>query len=114
LVGRLFAVKTIEDAFCIDAIPPLVPKSHWIFHSNRFDKLLNENLPAAFFKALGALDHSENPAVKDLAAAGRFYDWLAPQIDPPAFRRLLTPFFVHSFRDLDGDLLGGRHSDANR
>ena len=106
LVGRLFAVKTIEDAFCIDVEPPLLPRSLWVFHTDRFEQLSTEELPAAFFDALGALDHSTNPAVNDLAATGRFYDWLAPQIDPAAFRRLLTLFFSHSFHDLDGDLLG--------
>lgn len=48
----------------------------------------------------------DNAAVRDLAATGRFYDWLAPQVDAPAFRRLLALFFTHNFRRLDEDLLG--------
>src|SRR5579862_1021633 len=87
LVGRLFAAKTIEDAFCIGVDPPLLPNAYWVFHANRFDALPDEHLPAAFFEALGALDHSDNPAVRDLAATSRFYDWLAPEVDPTAFRR---------------------------
>jgi hypothetical protein len=106
LVGRLFAFKTIEDAFCVNVEPPLLPAQHWVFHANRFDSISDQHLPAAFLDALGALDHSENPAVRDLAATSRFYDWLADEVDPVAFRQLLTPFFIHSFRNLDGDLLG--------
>jgi hypothetical protein len=106
LVGRLFAVKAIEDGFCIGTHPPLIPPDAWVFHSDRFDALAPEELPSAFFAALGGLARADNPAVQDLAATGRFYDWLSPQVDPAAFRRLLELFFASNLARLDGDLLG--------
>lgn len=106
LIGRLFAIKTIEDAFCVDVSPPLLPEEHWVFHSEKFDGLDSNELPIAFFTALQMLEEADNSAIKDLAATGRFYDWLAPQLDPIAFRRLIELFFSHNFCELDGDLLG--------
>lgn len=106
LVGRLFAVKTIEDAFCLGVDPPLVPKTHWVFHSTQFDALDSNDLAARFFEALSRLESVPHPAVRDLAATGRFYDWLAPEVDPMAFRRLLELFTAHSLGELNGDLLG--------
>jgi len=106
LIGRLFAMKTIEDAFCINVTPPLIPESTWVFHSTRFDSTPPEGLPVQFFAALADLGNTANPAVRDLAATGQFFDWLAPVVDPIAFRRLLDLFFSHNFADLDGDLLG--------
>lgn len=106
LIGRLFAFKTIEDAFCVGVEPPLLPRSNWVFHTTRFDDLPPEDLPQAFFNALGNLGDTDNPAVQDLAATGRFFDWLSTEVDPIVFRRLLDLFFSHTFVDLDGDLLG--------
>jgi len=106
LIGRLFAVKVIEDAFCIGTTPPLIAEADWVFHSTRFDDCERQLLPERFFESLGALSGSANPAVRDIAATGRFYDWLAPQVDPTAFRRLLTLFASRNFSQLDGDLLG--------
>lgn len=106
LIGRLFSVKTIEDCFCVGVTPPLISENRWVFHSSRFDSTARELLPEQFFAALAGLGDADNLAVRDLAATGRFYDWLAPQVDPTAFRRLLELFFSHSFAVLDGDLLG--------
>lgn len=106
LIGRLFALKTIEDAFCIGVTPPLLPPEFWVFQTDRFDNTQPDELPTAFFAALGELENADNPAVRDLAATGRFYDWLAPQLDPISFRRLIELFYSHSFAELDGDLLG--------
>lgn len=106
LIGRLFAIKAIEDGFCVDTDPPLIPQSDWVFHTQRFDVVSIDELPRQFFDALAGLAHVENAAVKDLAATGRFYDWLGPQLDATAFRRLLAIFFSHSFNQLDDDLLG--------
>ena len=106
LIGRLFAIKAIEDGFCVETEPPLIPRADWVFHTKRFDHCDLEDLPGRFFQALAALAKVENAAVKDLAATGRFYDWLAPQVDAGAFRRLLATFFSHSFSRLDEDLLG--------
>ena len=106
LVGRLFAVKSIEDCFCVGTVPPLLPSEDWVFHTDRFDAAEASELPAAFFGALSALSSSQNPAIRDIAATGRFYDWLVPQLRPGPFRRLIALFVSHSFADLDGDLLG--------
>ena len=106
LIGRLFSVKVIEDSFCIDTDPPLIPETDWVFHSDRFDGIDQAELPERFFSALAGLSQVANPAVRDLAATGRFYDWLAPQVSAPAFRRLLALFFSHNFIRLDDDLLG--------
>lgn len=106
LIGRLFSVKVIEDGFCVDTDPPLIPEDDWVFHSTRFDSLPLDELPDQFFSALAGLSQAENPAVRDLAATGRFYDWLAPQVNALAFRRLISVFFAHNFVQLDEDLLG--------
>jgi methylase of polypeptide subunit release factors len=106
LIGRLFAIKAIEDGFCVDTEPPLIPRRDWLFHTGRFDNIETDRLPKTFFHSMADLAEVENAAVKDLAATGRFYDWLAPQIDAAAFRRLLTIFFSHNFARLDEDLLG--------
>ena len=106
LIGRLFAVKVIEDAFCLGTTPPLIPERDWVFHSTRFDDVEPAELPQRFFEALAALSDADNPAVRDLAATGRFYDWLAPQVSSSAFRRLLALFVSHKFAGLDEDLLG--------
>ena len=106
LVGRLFAIKSIEDCFCVGTEPPLLPPTDWVFHTDRFDALEASQLPGAFFEALSALSSSHNSALRDMAATGRFYDWLAPQLRPAPFRRLLALFASHSFAELDGDLLG--------
>lgn len=106
LIGRLFSVKVIEDSFCVPADPPLIPRQEWVFHSTRFDGIAPGDLPGAFFAALAGLSQAHNPAVRDLAATGRFYDWLAPQVNAPAFRRLVALFASHGFGQLDEDLLG--------
>jgi hypothetical protein len=106
LVGRLFAIKAIEDGFCIGTNPPLIEPAEWVFHSERFDRVPPDQLPLSFFAALGRLVEADNPAIRDLAATGRFYDWLAPRVDPSAFRRLVSLFFAHNFGNLDGDPLG--------
>jgi hypothetical protein len=92
LIGRLFAIKAIEDGFCVDTEPPLIPRDDWVFHSDRFDEIELGRLPEAFFEGMAGLAEVDNAAVKDLAATGRFYDWLGPQLDPAAFRRLLAIF----------------------
>lgn len=106
LVGRLFAIKSIEDCFCVGTEPPLLPRPDWVFHTGRFDGVDAAELPGAFFGALSALSSSQNPALRDMAATGRFYDWLAPQLRPVPFRRLLALFASRTFARLDGDLLG--------
>jgi hypothetical protein len=106
LVGRLFAMKTIEDAFCVGVEPPLIPQANWVFHSDRFDGQTRDELPSVFFAALEDLGNVANPAIADLATTNRFYDWLASEVDPTAFRRLIDLFYSHDFSELDGDLLG--------
>ena len=106
LIGRLFAVKSIEDCFSVETTPPLLPPEAWVFHTDRFDTVEASRLTAEFFSALTSLSSSENSAIRDMAATGRFYDWLVPQLRPAPFRRLLALFISHNFRELDGDLLG--------
>jgi hypothetical protein len=106
LIGRLFAIKAIEDSFCIDTQPPLIPRDDWIFHTTRFDSVELDLLPQAFFAEMAGLAAVDNLAVQDLAATGRFYDWLATKLDPTAFRRLIALFFKHNFTSLNEDLLG--------
>jgi hypothetical protein len=106
LVGRLFAYKTIEDCFCLDVTPPLIEAERWMFHTRRYDACEPEALPTEIFRAMAGLAGSANPVVRDLATTGAFYDWIAPRVDPAAFRRLVAAFFVHDLRHLDGDLLG--------
>jgi hypothetical protein len=74
LIGRLFAIKAIEDGFCVDTEPPLIPRSEWIFHTTRFDQIEPSRLTQAFFEGMARLAETNNAAVKDLAATGRFYD----------------------------------------
>jgi len=37
LIGRLFAIKAIEDSFCIATEPPLIPPQDWVFHTDQFN-----------------------------------------------------------------------------
>lgn len=106
LVGRLFSIKVIEDGFCIGVTPPLIPETHWIFHSTRFDASSPSELPVEVFSALDDLADAGAPAVRDFSTVAKFYDWLAPFVQPGTFRRLLELFFVNNFSSLDGDLLG--------
>ena len=106
LVGRLFAYKTIEDCFCRDVEPPLIERKLWIFHTDRYDQTPPEELAGAMFKAMATLAGAANPIVRGFAETGRFYDWLAPKVEPAAFRRLASLFFAHDLGRLDGDLLG--------
>ena len=39
LVGRLFAIKAIEDGFCVGTVPPLIEPAEWVFHSEKFDRV---------------------------------------------------------------------------
>jgi hypothetical protein len=52
LVGRLFAIKAIEDGFCVGTRSPLIARADWVFHSERFDQIPSDRLAAAFFTAL--------------------------------------------------------------
>lgn len=106
LIGRLFAIKAIEDGFCVDTDPPLIPVSAWVFHSIQFDGTASSDLPRQFFGSLGGLATADNLAVRDIAATGQFYDWISTQVGPVAFRRLIELFFSHNFSELNGDLLG--------
>lgn len=106
LIGRLFAIKAIEDGFCVATQPPLIPQSAWVFHSSQFDTTPQADLPELFFARLGGLASADNLAVRDVAATGQFYDWISSQVGPIAFRRLIELFFSHNFSELNGDLLG--------
>jgi hypothetical protein len=53
LIGRLFAIKAIEDNFCLGTNPPLIPQADWVFHTDRFDRIESSQLPVVFFAAIG-------------------------------------------------------------
>lgn len=106
LIGRLFAIKAIEDGFCVATDPPLIAAANWVFHSEQFDATAPSDLPAQFFGSLAGLATADNLAVRDVAATGQFYDWISGQVGSIAFRRLIELFFSHNFSELNGDLLG--------
>ncbi len=106
LVGRLFAFKTIEDCFGPDDDVPLIERELRIFDTDRYDALAPDALAPAMFEAMHRLAEAGNPVIRGLAADGRFYDWIATEVDPAAFRRLVAHFFAHDLEELDGDLLG--------
>lgn len=106
LVSRLFAIKVLEDAFCVGVNPPLVPLNLWIFNSSRFDSVSSERLPQDVLEALNEFGEQAPPAIRDFATSGKFYDWIQSYLDPATFRRLVELFFMHEFTQLDGDLLG--------
>lgn len=106
LIGRLFAIKAIEDGFCVGTNPPLIPEADWVFHSTQFDQTTSPELPEQFFSSLAGLANADNLAVRDVAATGQFYDWISTQVGSVSFRRLIELFFSHNFSELNGDLLG--------
>src|SRR6185437_15016203 len=106
LIGRLFAYKSIEDAFCVGESPPLVEEPLWVFNTKRHDNLSDDGLRSSVAKSLSKLKAAHNPAVKRLATNGVFYDWILLRIDATLFRNLVELFASHDFSKLEGDLLG--------
>ena len=106
LISRLFALKVIEDAYCVGQYPPLIEKKLWVVNAPDYNGLSPDELLAAVTKKMRSLTGSKNPLVKGMAVFGAFFDWVTEQIDPVIFRTLFELFVVHDFRGLQGDLLG--------
>lgn len=106
LVGRLFAFKVIEDCFCIGVEPPLIEPQQYVFHTDTYNALSNDQLVTAVFQRIRGLEADAPPAIQNLAKTGRFYDWIETRADANAFRRVFRTFASHQFGSLSGDLLG--------
>lgn len=106
LISRLFALKVIEDAYCVGQRVPLIEEHLWVVNTPDYNGLSADELLAAVTRRMRNLTASKNPLVKGMAVFGAFFDWVTEQIDPVIFRTLFELFVVHDFRSLQGDLLG--------
>lgn len=106
LIGRLFAYKVLEDAFCIGVSPPLLSPNKYVFHRTDYDALDAEELLESVFYRMQCLGSGTPQVIQNLAKTGAFFDWMKDRVDPQSFRRLFTLLATRSFRDLSGDLLG--------
>lgn len=106
LVGRLFAYKVLEDAFCIGVSPPLLSPDKYVFHRSDYDALDPAALVEAVFHRMQGLESGTPQVIQNLAKTGAFFDWIKDRVDPQSFRRLFTLLATRGFRDLSGDLLG--------
>lgn len=106
LISRCFAIKAIEDAFCIEQEEPLIEAEHWLFPSGAYDNLSAIDIRTAVFVRIRGLAESVNPVVRQFAQFGFFFDWIETYIDPVLFRSLLEIFAVHDFTHIEGDVLG--------
>jgi hypothetical protein len=106
LLSRFFAVKVIEDVFCIGVEQPLIEENLWLFSTAIYDNLQPEDIRTEVFQRIRQLSHSNNPVVQRLAGYGFFFDWIETYIDPVVFRALLETFGIHDFTHVEGDLLG--------
>lgn len=106
LIGRLFACKVLEDAFCIGVSPPLLSPDKYVFHTNEYDDLDAAGLVSTVFSRMAALERGTPLVVQNLARTGSFFNWIEGRVDPQSFRRLFALFATRGFRQLSGDLLG--------
>jgi len=106
LIGRLFALKVIEDKFCVREDEPLIDSDYWIFRSPRYDGRPSEEIRKELFQSLRALKSSGNVAIQRFAEYGFFFDWIENYIDPILFRSLFEMIASCNFERLEGDLLG--------
>lgn len=106
LISRCFALKAIEDAFCIHEEEPLIQPEHWLFAPNAYEGLVASEIRAQAFARIRRLAQAENPVIARFAQFGFFFDWIETYIDPVIFRSLLEIFAVHDFTNVEGDVLG--------
>ena len=106
LIGRLFALKVIEDKFCVREPEPLLESDRWVFRSLRYDDRPAEEIRQRSFQCLRALRGSGNLAIQAFAEYGFFFDWIETYIDPVLFRGLFEMIASSNFEGLRGDLLG--------
>jgi hypothetical protein len=106
LIGRMFAVKAIEDIFCLREPDPLIPSEDWIFCTTRYNGKDPGQVRSELFSGLRKLKESGPEAIQRFAVYGFFFDWIEQHIDPVLFRGLLEMFASHDCDGLEGDLLG--------
>lgn len=106
LISRMFALAIIEDIYCVGENEPLIEEPLWVVRAGVYDGLSLDALRAAVKERMHKLVESDNALVKRMAVFGSFFDWITEQIDPISFRALFELFVSHSFRNLEGDLLG--------
>jgi hypothetical protein len=106
LISRLFAVKVIEDAYCVGIKKPLIEEDRWLFATTAYDELDADEIRTEAFRRLRSLGTSSNTMVRRLAGYGFFFDWIGEYVDPVLLRGLLEIFMVHDFTDIQGDVLG--------
>jgi hypothetical protein len=106
LISRLFAVKVIEDAYCVGATNSLVEPDLWLFSVDAYDALEPEKIRSEVFNRIRKLTNSDNPVVRGLVQYGFFFDWIENYIDPILFRSLFETLSTHDFSEIEGDLLG--------
>jgi hypothetical protein len=106
LISRLFALKVIEDAYCVGAINSLIEKDLWLFSVPNYDSMDSANIRSEVFKRIRLLTATENPVIRRLVQYGFFFDWIEGFIDSVLFRSLFETLSVHDFSEIEGDLLG--------
>ena len=106
LISRLFAVKVIEDAYCVGATNPLIESGLWLFATDVYDELDPETIRGEVFSRIRKLTSSDNTLIRRLVQYGFFFDWIETHIDPIIFRALFETLSTHDFSEIEGDLLG--------
>jgi hypothetical protein len=106
LIGRLFALKVIEDKFCVREDEPLIASDYWLFRSPRYDGKSSGDIQKELFQSLRTLRSSGNTAIQRFAEYGFFFDWIEAYINPVIFRSLFEMIASRDFENLEGDLLG--------
>lgn len=106
LISRLFAIKVIEDAFCVNEEEPLVEPEFWLFNTEVYDTLSSEALRTEIFRRIRGLTNSLNPLIQSFTRFGFFFDWIEEYIDPVVFRSLIETLSINDFNQLEEDLLG--------
>ena len=74
VISRFFAIKAIEDAFCVGESEPLIEKSLWLFNTSDYDDQSVEQIRDGIFGRMRALRGSANPLVRRFASYGFFFD----------------------------------------
>src|SRR5205085_6242161 len=102
LISRLFAFKAVEDIFCVGEVRPLLEQKLWIFGTSDFDSAdLAATRKIAFEKFRG-VKKAANPAIRQFATYGAFFDWIETAIDPTLFSALLRIYCSHDLSEIEG------------
>jgi hypothetical protein len=106
LISRLFAFKAVEDIFCLGESRPLLEQPLWMFGSTAFDQVDALTTRTVAFQKLRDIKGAANPAIRQFATYGAFFDWIEEVLDPVLFSSLLRIYCSHDLSSLEGDLLG--------